>query len=195
MHGLSAEGSRYGTTKTMFVPGLRSLRAWRSTKRSAGSPPCGEYDQARVLHGRWGVHPNTVLCRGRRPPRRPWAGPRTGGTGLPLPRTAHAWRLWRRRSGSKATVSGRDLFSGHLWRSARGLTDWLHSPHMRHMPVAAPRPPLVAASGLVPWDRVFAQITAQGGFDVIAAQLKLLDAAFRGSRHRVNFSLGEPVVS
>src|SRR5450759_2016255 len=93
MHGLSAEGSRYGTTKSMFVPGLRSLRAWRSTKRSAGSPPCGEYDQARVLHGRWGVHPNTVLCRGRRPPRRPWAGPRTEGTGLPLPRTAHALSL------------------------------------------------------------------------------------------------------
>lgn len=75
----------------------------------------GEYDQARVLLGRWGVHRNTVLCQGRRPP-----------TTLGWP--AH-WRSWpsspancsclasirRRRSWSRATVSGRDLFSGHLW--------------------------------------------------------------------------------
>jgi 3-hydroxyacyl-CoA dehydrogenase len=40
-----------------------------------------------------------------------------------------------------------------------------------------------------------AQIAAQGGFDVIAAQLRLLDAAFRGSRHRASFSPGEPVTS
>jgi 3-hydroxyacyl-CoA dehydrogenase len=58
------------------------------------------------------------------------------------------------------------------------------------MPVVAP-PSLVAVIGSGAMGSGIAQIAAQGGFEVVAAQLRLLDAVFPGGRYRASSWLGD----
>jgi hypothetical protein len=78
--------------------------------------------------------------------------------------------------------------------STRGVTDWLHSGHMCHMPLAPPAS-LVAVIGSDALGSGIALIATNGGSDLVAVQRSQFGAPFPGGRSGVSTSRGDRVES
>jgi hypothetical protein len=105
-----------------------------------------------------------------------------------------------------AAVLEDDLYQAHQWSamlqpdrdsdrvSTGGVTDWLHSAHMCHRPLAPPAS-LVAVIGSDAVGPGIALVATNGGSDLVVVQRSQFGAPFPGGRSGVSSSRGDRVES